>query len=221
MSDDASKQRKDGLPYRPRLRSRVALSRKIQPVSREDKIKGFRGWHERGYLPHRDAPGLIQFVTFRLADSFPAERREEWERLFASEDQTERRHQLQAYLDLGYGACHLRDPRIAELTVATLKHFDGERYKLIAWCVMPNHVHVLFETTNTAMSGIISSWKRFIGTRANQWLGRTGAFWQEDYWDTYMRDADDSDATAFYIEDNPRKAVLENWPWRSATKIPQ
>jgi REP element-mobilizing transposase RayT len=217
---DASNSRPNGPPHRPRLRGRVTVNRKAQPVSREDQIKGFRGWHERGYLPHRDAPGLIQFVTFRLADSFPAERRDEWQRLLVIEDQAARRLQLEAYLDLGFGACHLRNPRIAELTANAFKHFDGQRYRLIAWCVMPNHVHVLFETTTRPMSEVIESWKRFIATNANKLLGQKGSFWQEDYWDTYMRDADDEAATVFYIEDNPTKAGMANWPWRSATKIP-
>ena len=50
-------------------------------LSDEARAKGFLGWHERGYLPHCDKPGLIQFVTFRLADSMPESRRGEWERL--------------------------------------------------------------------------------------------------------------------------------------------
>ena len=56
----------------------------------EDGRHGFRGWHERGYLPHFDAPGRTQFVTFRLADSFPASRRSEWAALLEIEDDRER-----------------------------------------------------------------------------------------------------------------------------------
>src|SRR5687768_15598288 len=59
-------------PYNPGLRELVAgkqhWSRSLRP---EDARRGFRGWHERGYVPHRDEPGLVQFVTFRLSDSFP------------------------------------------------------------------------------------------------------------------------------------------------------
>ena len=54
-----------------------------EPLSAEDKARGFRGWHERGYLPHCDQPGLTQFVTFRLWDSMPASRKGEWEHLLA------------------------------------------------------------------------------------------------------------------------------------------
>lgn len=61
-------------------------------------MRGFRGWHERGYLPHRDEPGLTQFVTLHLADSFPATLRAEWEALLEVEDDRERRLQLEAYL---------------------------------------------------------------------------------------------------------------------------
>ncbi|QQO52966.1 MAG: hypothetical protein N838_05870 [Thiohalocapsa sp. PB-PSB1] len=30
-----------------------------------------RGWYSRGYLPHLDVAGLVQHVTFHLADSLP------------------------------------------------------------------------------------------------------------------------------------------------------
>jgi hypothetical protein len=53
----------------------------FRPLTLEEKALGFLGWHERGYLPHCDYPGLVQFVTFRLADSMPASRRAEWKHL--------------------------------------------------------------------------------------------------------------------------------------------
>jgi hypothetical protein len=76
---------------------------------------GFRGWHERGYLPHRDEPGLTQLITFRLADSFPRSLRSERQHLWEIEDDRERRKQLELYLDRGLGSCHLREPRAANL----------------------------------------------------------------------------------------------------------
>jgi hypothetical protein len=60
--------------------------------------QGFRGWHERGYLLHCDEPGLTQFVTFRLADSFPGSLRSEWAHLWKIEDDQQRREELEAYL---------------------------------------------------------------------------------------------------------------------------
>lgn len=180
---------------------------------------GFQGWHERGYLPHRDEPGLTQFVTFRLADGFPAELRDEWEKLLRIEDVCERRIELEAWLDLGHGTCQLRDPRIARLVADSLRHFDGSRYRLVAWVVMPNHVHALFEVGTTPMAKIMQSWKQFTTNRANKVLNSTGSLWQADYWDTFMRDNDHEQQTIRYIENNPVKAKLvtdkKDWPWGS------
>ena len=126
------------------LRDLVAQkNRWNRPLTDEEKALGFLGWHERGYLPHCDYPGLVQLVTFRLADSMPASRRGEWEHLLKVEDVRERRTKLEEYLDRGIGECHLRNFRIAQLAQDSLLHFHNQRYELFAWCIMPNHVHVL------------------------------------------------------------------------------
>jgi type I restriction enzyme R subunit/putative DNA methylase len=104
-----------------------------RPLTDEEKALGFLGWHERGYLPHCDFPGLVQFVTFRLADSMPASRRGEWEHLLDIEDVREKRAKLEEYLDRGVGECYLRVPRIAQLAEHSLLHWHGERYELLAW----------------------------------------------------------------------------------------
>ena len=110
----------------------------------EERRLGFLGWHERGYLPHCDFPGLVQFVTFRLADSMPASRRGEWEHLLAIEDLREKRTKLEDYLDRGIGECWLRqDACCTSLQRKRYCIFHKKRYELLAWCVMPNHVHVL------------------------------------------------------------------------------
>jgi hypothetical protein len=142
-----------------------------------------RGWHSRGYLPHFDSPETIQFVTFRLADSLP---RTVVESLRLQEES------LQAFeqrLDAGLGACWLRKPEIASLVEGALLHADGERYRLLAWCLMPNHVHVVVEMQgNISLSAVLKSWKSFTVRRANAELGRSGSFWHADYFDCYMRD---------------------------------
>lgn len=155
----------------------------------DDGRQGFRGWHERGYLPHFDAPGRTQFVTFRLADSFPASRRTEWAALLGIENDRERNTKLEAYLDLGHGEAYLRRPDVAQLVENALLFFHEERYELRAWVVMSNHVHALFQVGNVPMEDIVESWKSYTANEANKLLGRRGRFWQPDYWDTYMRDA--------------------------------
>src|SRR5947209_14163084 len=115
MSSESSG-RRPGPPHNPWLRELIVGKRKWASSLRPpDAKRGFRGWHERGYLPHRDEPGLTQSVTFRLADSFPESLRSEWEHLWKIEDDQQRRAELEMYLDRGRGECHLRRPEIAQL----------------------------------------------------------------------------------------------------------
>ena len=114
----------------------------------------------------------------------PASRRSEWEVLLRIEDNRQRRTKLEAYLDRGLGECWLRQPRIAALVEGALRFFDGQRYQLRAWVVMPNHAHVLVEVWETPLAAVLHSWKGFTARAANKLLGRAGAFWQREYWDT-------------------------------------
>jgi REP element-mobilizing transposase RayT len=215
------KPRHPGPPNNPGVRELVAGKRRwSSPPKPEDARQGFRGWNERGYLPHRDEPGLTQFVTFRLADSFPESLRSEWEHLWKIEDDRERRAELEAYLDKGRGECRLRRPEIAKLVEDAVRFFHGQRYDLRAWVLMPNHVHVLFKVDTTPMAEILESWKKHTAFKANRLLHRRGEFWQVDYWDTFMRNNAHELETRNYIENNPTKAGLvldpKAWPWSSA-----
>ena len=155
-------------PKREYLRELVAEKNRWsdRQLTAEERGLGFLGWHERGYLPHCDFPGLVQFVTFRLADSMPESRRGEWEHLLKIEDDREKRTKLEEYLDRGMGECHLRDPRIAKLAEDALLHFHNERYELLAWCVMPNHVHVLVHVWQTPLWKLVAMWKKFAAAKA-------------------------------------------------------
>ncbi len=208
-------------PYNPGLQQLVEDKQAwAKPLDEEARTQGFLGWHQRGYLPHRDAPGLRQFVTFRLHDSFPVSRRAEWEALLRLEDARQRRTKLEEYLDCGYGECWLRQPAIAALTEGALRHFEGERYHLLAWVVMPNHVHVLLQIGQAPLAGVLQSWKRFVAREANKLLRREGPFWEREYWDTYMRDEEQLIKARRYTEQNPVKAGLvreaKSWAWSSA-----
>jgi type I restriction enzyme R subunit/putative DNA methylase len=213
-----------------------------RPLTDEERALGFLGWHERGYLPHCDFSGLVQFVTFRLADSMPASRRGEWEHLLKIEDVREKRTKLEKYLDRGAGECHLHDTRIAQLAEDALLHFHNERYELLAWCVMPNHVPALAHVWQTPMGKMVQSWKRYIATQAEAQLSerrsptrrvssahtnapaRRAALqtlrWEREYWDTFMRDEEQERTAIRYIENNPVKAKLcrvpEQWLFSSA-----
>jgi len=129
---------------------------------------------------------------------------------------------VEEWLDAGHGSCVLNQPECAKLVVDAWKHFDRERYHLHAWVVMPNHVHLIVQMLgNHALSDAIESWKRYTATRINRLLGRKGAFWQEDYWDRYVRDEIHFKNAVAYVHENPVKAGLiqkaEDWAWSSAS----
>ena len=170
-----------------------------------------KGWHSRGYLPHFDSQEIVQFVTYRLANSLP---REALERIRLASRPESLRDEL---LDRGWGDCWLRQPEIAACTERSFYSFDGERYRLHAWTIMPNHVHVLLTPMpGMALGTIISSWKRYTARQSNRLLGRSGAFWQDDYWDRFIRNEQHFEAAVSYIDLNPVKAGLVGeasaWP---------
>ncbi|HAT10367.1 MAG TPA: isochorismate synthase, partial [Planctomycetes bacterium] len=104
---------------------------------------------------------------------------------------------------------------------AAILHFDGARYRIHAWCVMPNHVHVLVELPpGIQLAGIVHSWKSFTAKAANARLGRTGEFWQPEYFDHLIRDQADFAHAVRYIEQNPVMAGLTAWRWVSGTGVP-
>jgi hypothetical protein len=143
---------------------------------------------DRGRLPHWEFEGGTYFVTFRLYDPLPkhalAEIETEQNRLQKQPRRlTQAEHlklqraafaKLDAYLDAGVGSCWLRDSKIANVVVENLKHFDGERYRLFAWCVMPNHVHTAVKIfPKHSLERVLQSWKSYTAKRAKV----AGAYW--------------------------------------------
>jgi REP element-mobilizing transposase RayT len=114
----------------------------------------------------------------------------------------------------------LRRPEIAALVQENLLHLDGTRYRLLAWVVMPNHVHALIEIRQTPLAEILHGWKSFTGKAANRLLNRSGDFWRNEYFDRFIRDEEHFRKAMRYIESNPVKAGLvksaEEWIFGSA-----
>jgi len=178
-------------------------------------------WHSRGYLPHWEAGEIPQSITFRLADSLPAQVLGRWENELAhlpdDEAAAQRRVRIERALDSGLGHGSLREPVIAELVENALLHFDGERYRLHAWTIMPNHVHVLATPLgNHSLSAILQVWKSFTSRKANTILKKTGSFWAPEYFDRVVRDEAHYSNVFAYIAMNPVKAGLCGQPedWR-------
>jgi REP element-mobilizing transposase RayT len=174
-------------------------------------------WHDRGYLVHADWPGATQFITFRLADSLPPHLFDRWEARAEQDSEwtkVERLRDMEAELDAGWGKCWLRDARIAECVERALLHFDPERYGLVAWVVMPTHVHVVVRCEpRWRLSQIVHGWKWGTALAANRLLRRTGRFWQPEYFDRRVRDSDHLERCVRYVELNPVKAGLCVTPW--------
>ena len=198
---------------------RAKCERDWKPSAEELK-KGFRGWHQRGYLPHFDAPGVTQFVTFQLHDSFPVIRRAEFEVILKESDDSAKRKKLEAGLARGHGECWLRRREVAEIVEKILLEADGCDYRMQAWVVMPNHVHLVVDVWDVPLVKLINGWKGKSSRLANAHLRRSGKFWQEDYYDTLVRDEAHLKRAIRYTEQNPVKAFLEKtpreWPWSSA-----
>ncbi|HEY4233220.1 MAG TPA: hypothetical protein VGM76_07325 [Lacipirellulaceae bacterium] len=114
------------------------------------------------------------------------------------------------YLDQGHGACLLRNSAAAAEVASALGHFDGDRYVLTDYVVMPNHVHVLVcllgETELTAQC---ESWKKYSAGQINALSGRRGRFWQAESFDHLVRTPEHFDYFRQYIADNPRRAKLK------------
>jgi REP element-mobilizing transposase RayT len=178
-----------------------------------------KGWNSRGYLPHLDAAALTQHVTFRLHGSLPAS---VVERLKA-DGGAAYLSAVDEELDRGLGPVWLADPECAAIVADALRQFDGQRYDLLAWCVMPNHVHVLIrQFEGWPLRKVVKSWKAYTARMINRRLERTGPFWAADYFDRCTRDEAQLIGAVRYIENNPVKAGLcaapEDWPFSSASK---
>jgi type I restriction enzyme R subunit len=176
------------------------------------------------HLPHWQQGDVWVFVTWRMKDSLPKwkiarwnEEREIWRRFHpppwdektAIEYSQRFPNRMERWLDRGEGECFLGSPKISSIMAETLMCFDGTRYQLAAFVVMPNHVHVLFRPVGEyVLSEIVGSWKGFSAKRINANLRRTGSLWQADYWDRLIRSSRHFIGCLKYIRANPTKANL-------------
>jgi REP element-mobilizing transposase RayT len=128
-------------------------------------------------------------------------------------------------LDQGYGACVLEIPEVKLLVERTLRHFDGQRYSLDEFEVMPNHVHALVTPIGQyALSSILHSWKSFSAHQivkveaasrrlAGSSKSRDGSstsvrrIWQKESFDHIVRNPESLEKFRQYIRDNRAAAA--------------
>ncbi len=149
-------------------------------------------------LPHIDAPGLIQHIVFCTHTAHRDE----------NDAEAMGRSPGGRFL-IGALADHVQDVLLSQ---------QGETYIPFAWCVMPNHVHVLVQPRAKSIAQLIKAWKALSSRRSNA----PKPLWQKNYFDRYMRDEEQVWFTSKYIEANPVAAGLveraEQWRWSSAWK---
>jgi Rad3-related DNA helicase/REP element-mobilizing transposase RayT len=203
----------------------------VPPVLAASEVEPLQ--KRQGTLPHWTKTGSIYAICFRLADSLPPPILEAWrsERLTIVENAKRERRPLsleesnrleklhservESYLDAGHGECWLKQPEIAKIAANAFKHFEGKRYHLLAWCIMPNHVHLVVQPLHAVrLPALIHSWKSWIAKEANKLLNRAGDFWQPEYYDHVIRDEQDLQHAVQYAFENPEKSGIPAWEWR-------
>ena len=207
-------------------------------------------------MPHIQPSGATFFVTFRLAGSLPKEMvlrlKEEQSKknerlLYKVKDETERKKKINDQRKLYFGKfdemldnatsgpCWLKDERIVKVVADAIRLHDKNEYDLLAYCIMPNHVHLVFTircdyvssvraearatstTSRYIMTDILRLIKGATAREANKILNRTGAFWQHESYDRVVRDEKELNRIIGYTINNPVKAGLvknaEDWKW--------
>lgn len=217
----------------------------------------------RRHLPHIHSPGSTLFVTFRLHGSIPQNvlkhwkaEREHFENLLRSEAKSgESSNSLRSFQErlefnrlrfaqfeeilhkTQTGPTWLKDPKIAKIVAVALHHHDQKSYVLDAFCIMSNHVHVVFtphlnerslteipgsnplkfETDGQTVPKILQSIKGYSGYESNKLLKRKGKFRQDESYDHEVRDNEEYSRIVAYVLSNPVKAGLvkywQDWPW--------
>ena len=181
--------------------------------------------HSENRLPHWQQSGATFFVTFRLADSIPQDRLDQWTAEKEtwlkwnpppwSTKQEQEYHerftsQIEAWLDEGSGNCLLRQPASRAIVAQALNHFDGHRCWQHSWVVMPNHVHALFSLIEYhPLEDLLRSWKGYSSRAVHKLQDQHGTLWMKDYFDRMIRDSRHFWRCARYIRRNPGKAKLK------------
>ncbi|MDZ4818622.1 MAG: transposase [Planctomycetota bacterium] len=185
--------------------------------------------------PHWFQTGTISFFTFRTQDSIPREVLERWERekqewlhrlgissgihwceVLSSLSEELRtkfykqfKRQREDFLDTCHGRYLLQNANAAKIVADALQHFDGDRYQLGDFVVMPNHVHLLVSFISAeAMQQQCDSWLHYTARQINLLTGESGKFWQQEPFDHLVRSVEQYEWLRKYIADNPSKAGL-------------
>ena len=167
-------------------------------------------------LPHWEQSGKLQFITVRLCDSLPASKIEYLEDLklklindeciIQVDDKDTYIEKIDNWLSKGYGECLLKYDTIQKLIDDALNYYDGKKYDLFNYVIMPNHIHIIvipyvnFEIT-------WADFKRYTTRKINKFLDRTGELWQRECFDRMIRSGSELMRIIEYIRTNPQSVL--------------
>ena len=180
---------------------------------------------DRRNLPHWRLSGVFNYITWRLHDSLPQEKLNAWRtekhawlmkhpKPWDARTTAQYRElfprRLDQWLDAGFGECYLRTPECAQIVANAFHYFDGDRYDLASYIVMPNHVHALFLLRDgVELEDVTGSIKSFTANEVNKLLGRRGHLWQQEGFDHLIRGVPHLVKCLSYIRQNPVEAHLK------------
>lgn len=183
-----------------------------------DRNADIKTWED--HLPHILQDGKLMFLTWRLADSLPQTVLKDYvqkKELFIlthplpwNEETTIEYHKtisnsIEKYLDNGYGSCLLSIPATRKILEDALLHYDGNRYSLHGYVIMPNHVHVLAHGFDEEdLLKLINSVRKYSAARINASSGRKGRLWNKEIFDRLIRNEKHYASVLNYIKLNPR-----------------
>ena len=219
--------------------------------------QNYKTYYRRN-LPHYQPLGYSYFVTFRLAESLPIsvikklkeERERELEEISnikGLKNKSEKYYKSQenyftkfdGLLDKNKsGPDWLKNEKVAEIVKEAIHNKDEIEYDLIAYTIMPNHVHIAFtpivdrdssrslkdnlnnisandinvvqQKKNYLVTEILRKLKGSTSRECNKFLNRTGSFWQHESYDHLIRNSKELMKIVNYILNNPKKANLIN-----------
>ena len=177
------------------------------------------GFYKHGNLPHFDNALALQFITFVLSDAAP--RQQKSRSIPLESENGEAFFQLiDNELDRCRGTCLLRKKEYAAEVVAVIQDTHDLAIDLMAWVIMPNHVHLLIRQHDGIRLGdVICKIKSRSARRINLRRGSSGKVWQIGFFDRLMRCDGHMWNTIEYIHNNPVAAGLvptqKDWPFSS------
>ncbi len=210
-------------------------------------------------LPHFQPSNAVYFITFRLAESLPKTVVEQLKKeneiieksIIKIKDKSERGNaiykQRKRYfakfdklLDCSQsGALWLKNKDVATIVYDSIIFRDKKKYDLHCFCIMPNHVHLVFEmgdehvsriADSTARNGvssykvtkILQDLKKYTAAESNRIIIRRGQFWHRESYDHVVRNNREYLNIINYVVQNPVKAGLadnyKKWKWTYISK---